>query len=759
MLEAITTRVRGRRPAGRGDASRGPAGRGPIARIFPGDRRVWLGSLLAIVPLVVVMVVCLFQPRLTYTSTNSVGARGPAQNVAPGQTLCVPGVALAGGSGEAQISYGVTGATPTVRVTAVLRGHTLASGTYAGLPALPAGHTSIPLRPTLPAHLGDPLGSICITVIRGGIITLYGIAGQPTDGPVPLLDGQAVCAIWCFPDPATPNSVAVWLLPPHGAERTLIENWASAMRHLTIFRPGFAGNVFYWFLFLGVLPLLSYAALRLLAVAREPGRRLLIGLALISFIASASWAITTTAFDGPDESEHFAYTQYLAETGKAPSPIPNAQSIWSQDEIFALDATHHFSEIEFDDTRPPWAPGQQQIWRLRVKAQPPSRSDGGGEATATSAHSPLYYATLIPGYELGRSKGVFTELFWMRAISALFGVVVVVSAFLTMRELIPSRPELGVAAGLLIAFQPMFGFMSGVVNNDDGVNALAALAIYLSIRLLRRGFSWRLCLALGVAVGILPLMKNTGLAVAPAVGVAVLTALWRDRSLRALRDAGLAALGFIVVIGIWSFFHNHFQRTLLGLPAAAPPTPGAAVAATAGPSIASRLTYVWEIFVPWLRLPFMAQHTQAGAWQFKYIYVERGFASFGWVADYFPGWVYDVVVLVMAAAGLLALEMTRHLRRIVIRYWREAIVMMLAIIGMIAVVENEFYTVIPVPQYLTGEQGRYAFTVLVPLAALALCGLMRFKRDRAVTIAAVVVAAMICFSGASHLLYLADNFT
>ena len=114
----------------------------------------------------------------------------------------------------------------------------------------------------------------------------------------------------------------------------------------------------------------------------------------------------------------------------------------------------------------------------------------------------------------------------------------------------------------------------------------------------------------------------------------------------------------------------------------------------------------------------------------------------------------------MVAAGALALDMTWHLRRIVIRFWREAIVLMLAILGMIAVVENEFYTATPVyPQSLTGEQGRYAFTVLVPLAALAVCGLMRFKRDRAVAIAAVVVAAMICFSGASHLLYLADNFT
>lgn len=119
-----------------------------------------------------------------------------------------------------------------------------------------------------------------------------------------------------------------------------------------------------------------------------------------------------------------------------------------------------------------------------------------------------------------------------------------------------------------------------------------------------------------------------------------------------------------------------------------------------------------------------------------------------------------MIVLVMVTAGALALEMARHLRRVVILYWREALVLMLAIVGMLAVVENEFYTSTPViTQSLTGEQGRYAFTVLVPLVALALCGLLRFKRERAMAISAVVVAAMICFAGASHLLYLADTFT
>ena len=46
--------------------------------------------------------------------------------------------------------------------------------------------------------------------------------------------------------------------------------------------------------------------------------------------------------------------------------------------------------------------------------------------------------------------------------------------------------------GLLVAFQPMFGFISGAINNDNGVNAAAAAIAYLLIRGLRRGLTWRL---------------------------------------------------------------------------------------------------------------------------------------------------------------------------------------------------------------------------------------------------------------------------
>ena len=66
-------------------------------------------------------------------------------------------------------------------------------------------------------------------------------------------------------------------------------------------------------------------------------------------------------------------------------------------------------------------------------------------------------------------------------------------AYLLVLELVPGRRVLAAAAGLLVAFQPMFTFMGGAVNNDMAVNAACAALAFLLIRGLRRGptVEWR----------------------------------------------------------------------------------------------------------------------------------------------------------------------------------------------------------------------------------------------------------------------------
>ena len=61
----------------------------------------------------------------------------------------------------------------------------------------------------------------------------------------------------------------------------------------------------------------------------------------------------------------------------------------------------------------------------------------------------------------------------------------------------------------------MYGFISGVVNNDVGVNAGAAALELLLIRMLRRGITMRLGLLTGAVLIALPIVKGTGLLAVP----------------------------------------------------------------------------------------------------------------------------------------------------------------------------------------------------------------------------------------------------
>jgi hypothetical protein len=42
-------------------------------------------------------------------------------------------------------------------------------------------------------------------------------------------------------------------------------------------------------------------------------------LLVVAALLSVAWTFTTAPFQGPDESAHFNYTQYLAETGHRPA--------------------------------------------------------------------------------------------------------------------------------------------------------------------------------------------------------------------------------------------------------------------------------------------------------------------------------------------------------------------------------------------------------------------------------------------------------
>jgi Predicted membrane protein (DUF2142) len=711
-----------------------------------GDRRVWIVGAAVLAAVLVGIAWHLLKSADRYTGTNSVGVRSLVADVPDGGRLCVGDLDVPGDTGRVQLSVvWANDSRPALRY--VLRaGQTVRSGRLRA--------ESIP-SPVSPAPLDLPVreldlpgesaaGRVCLTPSGGGL-ALGGMADIQADQLPPTLDGAPV-----------PNRIAVRFLRAAGDSTTLLAALPDALRRAALFRPGVVGPWVYAAIFLVLLPVMWVVSLRLLATrggGGESSRAAVATIALLAVLNAAAWALITPAWHGPDEPDHFAYSQSIAERGETPAKQETDAPPFSSRTAVALNAARVYSVVGLGDTRPPWLGVDEVSYRAQLTRSPGREDDGGGYLYSTSSHLPGYYLLTVPAYAAAESGTTFTELTAMRFVSALLAGIAAACAFLTVRELAPGRDWLAAAAGLIVAFQPMVSFMFGVVNNDAGVNAAAALLVFLLIRGLRRGLSLPLGIALGATLALLPAMKGTGAALYPAAIVGIAGMLWRRHRTGDLPGyAGLAAAA-AAVLGIRAL-------VVSALEAPSGVAPGGFAGATAGGTIsraldepATFLSYTWQMFLP--PLPFMNDlHVQK--WPAFDVFIEGGWAAFGWLVVRFPQWVYLVIVAVsLACAALCALAAVRRWPRTSVLGW-ELTVIVVAIAGVIGGVEAAYFTSAPRPA--PAEQGRYVFTAIVPLATIAVGAALAFRERIAPLVASGLAALVIGFGYASQLLALTGFF-
>jgi 4-amino-4-deoxy-L-arabinose transferase-like glycosyltransferase/heme exporter protein D len=715
--------------------------------LLPGERRVWLAAGAVLVPIAIVVLVALLQQREYFTGTNSVAPRDGVIIVKANQTLCIPRVELPAGTGAVRIvEDSQQSRRPQIRMTVATDTGQFFISTRDGSPRNGLQSVDFPI-PTTPRSPLFVTARVCVTPAAGYIVGLGRATLQSNDLPV-LLDGQPM-----------PDRIGVFFLPPNHHKRSLLSHMGEMFHRAALFRPSWVGAWTYWLLLFAVFPLAAYAGLRMMALADSPARRrlpLFAGVVLVAFVVAGSWALITPAFQSPDEPEHFGYAQYLAETGRAVDLNPGTRPPYSTAEGLALEATRETSVIERNDGKMPWFSADQAAWRARVATYKPgpSRTNGGGFHPAISPHSPAYYALLAPAYLATRHDSPFAQLTAMRLLSALMGALTAGFAYLIMRELLPARRTLAVAAGLLVAFEPMFGFISGAINNDDGVNLACAAIIYLLVRALRRGLKPWVAVALGAALVAAPVLKATGYELYPPAILALLALLWRRHSRRDLLMLAVLAASFVVLEVGWSHLATHFHRTTYTTPAGGSPVG----ILPANHDIAGYLSWLTDVLSPW-HPPFLVNWTAIG-WPAYHIYVVRGFASFGWYAIQFPDWVYHLIVGVMLAALALGIASLLHLRAGVRRRLPEILFLVLVPITVVAAVEAAYYpALIHLPLDGIAEQGRYAFPAITALAALVIGACHGFGRRHAVTLATALVAGLIGLTFASQLLTLSSFYT
>jgi 4-amino-4-deoxy-L-arabinose transferase-like glycosyltransferase len=263
-------------------------------------------------------------------------------------------------------------------------------------------------------------------------------------------------------------------------------------------------------------------------------------LVLVLLVVAAlgiAWNLVVPFNQAPDEFAHMGYTQHFAETGSLPGKDPKAGPI-STEEAAALEASNGLRTPGLADVDMTWSPRTFDAWRAAdAHDAGAARRDGGGPNPASS-NPPLYYLTAAPAYLLGSSGDFFTRVALVRLVSLAWLLGAVVGAWLLAGEVFRRDRLLQTTVAGVVGLAPMEQFIGNSVNPDPAVFATWAFALWLGVRLLRRGLTPGRAGALFLAVGLACVVKATSYALVPGALVVLATAVWRVR--RPSRRAGAA---------------------------------------------------------------------------------------------------------------------------------------------------------------------------------------------------------------------------
>ena len=260
-------------------------------------------------------------------------------------------------------------------------------------------------------------------------------------------------------------------------------------------------------------------------------------------------------FEGPDEPQHLAYIEWLAEGKGFP---PQGDAAWEtpieqeagQSPLYYMMASLPARMIDLTSPRAEFRPN------------PHAFTGVGPRLLADNNNRAIHY----PG-EVQSLTGGWLALYAARLISLSFGILLLVSTYGLARQVAPEDPKVAIAAALLVAVTPQVVFISSVASNDIPAAALSAVTLWLMARMVRRGLSGRRALGVGVAYGLAILTKSS----AAALGLAIASALvwfWisrRSNLWQTIRAGLWLTLGTLLAAGWWLIRSWVLYKSPLGL--------------------------------------------------------------------------------------------------------------------------------------------------------------------------------------------------
>jgi hypothetical protein len=566
------------------------------------------------------------QPRRS--GSNGVQPTAVVATAPGGQALCQHGATLPAGttSLHAQLTPLEAATGPAVVVTARHGAAVLDRVPVA------AGWRGIELVVRIARAARDVAGvDVCLSVARrGGVVGAIGDLPAPGAGAL-TLDGRPVGGALRI-DWYRPGSESWWAFA------------GTVMTRIGREHGGWGGP---WVAWIALTLVLAAAALALAlawrALTRDgavPRARWLV--AAVATMNAAAWSLVTPVFLVPDEVSHVAYVQRVAETGTP--PVPHDAAVFSPELQAAMAAVRSGTTTRTVWRAKPWTAAEQR--RIDRLLDRPLARVGNGSAGDVDPEPPLYYALEALPYRAAGAGTLVTRIAFMRLLSALLAGATALLAFLFVRECLPSRPWTWTVGGLVVAFAPMLGYVSGGVNPDALLFAVAAALFLCVARAFRHGLTRRLALVTGgvIALGLLTKLNFYGLVPGAAIALA-LAARRRERAwqLGTLRLPALAlAVGLAPFALMLLLDATVWDRSLVLLHSTSE-------AHDDHGGLFRQLSFLWQVYFP--RLPGQRDAFEGvAAWDGWW---KSFFGKFGGLNVYFPAWAYRVGLA--AFAGLLAL--------------------------------------------------------------------------------------------------------
>jgi hypothetical protein len=354
------------------------------------------------------------------------------------------------------------------------------------------------------------------------------------------------------------------------------------------------------------------------------------------------WSLFTAPLNGPDEAAHAAYVQTIAETGTRPSRTSGTGSTSTvlnkvRVELGLGPMLGHVEARPDADNAPNV---EREIERLPDRAW----KDGTGP-NAVAQNPPLYYAYAAMAYRLSPDRSILGRLFAVRLATVALYVGTVFFAWLLASELFSPLWQ-RFTASALVALQPKLVAMGAVINPDTLLFMVSTGFLWMSARLVLRGWSTPRVAGVAAFAGAAALTHGRGLYLIPALAVALLVALIRHRPTRVeIVRASFAAVGVLLVAAV--------VITGWKAPQGGGAAYGGEVRQSAPFNVKQFLSYVFQFYFG----PFSFLQSLGPPHGYRQVYIETFFGAFGSLEVNYRPSAYDLLQI-GAAIGLAAFGAT-----------------------------------------------------------------------------------------------------